>query len=395
MILGGITHNAFAENAKLTLLHDLSETDERGTAGSLIQGADGNFYGMEYGHNGTSAFRITPSGEFTYLHRFFGKRFEGLASDLIRARRGGFYGTAFDPGQPPSECERPGGCNYIFRLSETGALTTVYSFEHAEQPFVGLHPSGLTEDSDGNLYGVALNENSQDVAVIFKLTPAGTLVALASLRDCKSMGPSHLLMASDGNLYGTYSCLPTEPTGVIFKITPSGVLSTLHAFSGTDGSDPGGLIQGRDGDFYGITGAGAEQSPHCWATGCGTAFKFSPSGALTTLHYFTGGSDGGNPEGALLQGEDGKIYGSTSLGGKYTAAYPRGGNGVIFEIVASGSPTVIYSFKSGGDLHGPGSRLVQTDDGSLYGTTIGGGIFRLNLTPKTPAKSVITEPAKK
>jgi uncharacterized repeat protein (TIGR03803 family) len=103
---------------------------------------------------------------------------------------------------------------------------------------------------------------------------------------------------------------------VIFRLTPSGVQSTLHAFSGTDGSDPKGLIQGRDGNFYGITRVGAKQSPHCWATGCGTVFNLSPSGVLTTLHYFTGGSDVANPEGGLLQGNNGKIYGSASHRGK-------------------------------------------------------------------------------
>jgi hypothetical protein len=81
----------------------------------LIQGADGNLYGMEYGHDGNSAFRISPSGGFTELHSFFGEKSEGFPPDLIRARRGGFYGAAFDAGQ---ECEHPGGCNYIFALSE-------------------------------------------------------------------------------------------------------------------------------------------------------------------------------------------------------------------------------------------------------------------------------------
>ena len=47
-----------------------------------------------------------------------------------------------------------------------------------------------------------------------------------------------------------------------------------------------------------------------------------------TLHDFTGGSDGGYPAGSLVFDANGKIFGTTSVGGAY-------GFGVVFEITGA------------------------------------------------------------
>ena len=85
--------------------------------------------------------------------------------------------------------------------------------------------------------------------------------------------------------------------GTVFKITPSGTLTTLYSFcsqSGcTDGHSPyAGLVQATNGDFYGTTLYGGA-NPYC-----GTVFKITPSGTLTTLYSFcsqSGCTDGANP----------------------------------------------------------------------------------------------------
>ena len=113
--------------------------------------------------------------------------------------------------------------------------------------------------------------------------------------------------------------------GTIFKLTPDGVLTTLHSFNRTDGTNPSGtLVQGRDGFFYGTTQAGGA-SVNC-SGGCGTIFKVSPAGALTSLHSFSG-RDGETPYAGLLKGSDGFFYGTTVDGGTY-------GYGTIFRMVA-------------------------------------------------------------
>src|SRR5271165_6803724 len=69
--------------------------------------------------------------------------------------------------------------------------------------------------------------------------------------------------------------------------SPAQILTTLHNFAGppSDGADPyAGLVQASDGNFYGTTGYGGAGG-NC-GYGCGTLFKMTPSGALTTLYSF-------------------------------------------------------------------------------------------------------------
>ena len=87
------------------------------------------------------------------------------------------------------------------------------------------------------------------------------------------------------------------------------------------------------------------------------------------IHYFTGGGDGGNPEAGLSIVGAGNFYGTTAGGG--TAGY-----GTVFKLAQKGSGWVVtplYSFAGGNDGIGPVARAIVGPDGSLYGTTGGGG----------------------
>jgi uncharacterized repeat protein (TIGR03803 family) len=179
-----------------------------------------------------------------------------------------------------------------------------------------------------------------------------------------------LILAADGNFYGTTS-IKGAGHGTVFRTTQSGTLTTLHSFTGTDGSEANALIQATDGSFYGTAyGGGANNS--CTPGGCGTVFKISPSGMLTTLYNFCSRPnciDGFQPGGGLVQGADGNFYGTTYGGG-------TGSGGTIFKITASGALTTLYSFCSApncADGFGPGVGLIQATDGNFYGTTVGGG----------------------
>ena len=67
-------------------------------------------------------------------------------------------------------------------------------------------------------------------------------------------------------------------------------------------------MEGNDGNFYGAASVGGTNN-------VGVLFKVSPLGTLTILHNFTGGSDGNNPVGGLVQATDGNLYGTNDLGG--------------------------------------------------------------------------------
>jgi uncharacterized repeat protein (TIGR03803 family) len=145
----------------------------------------------------------------------------------------------------------------------------------------------------------------------------------------------------------------------------------LHVFSGADGSTPySPLLLAADGKLYGTTNGGGAD-PTCTAgyvRGCGTVFEMTPSGKLQVLHSFAhDGQDATNPIGPLAQAPDGTIYG-TSMGGG------SADQGTIFAIAPDGTESVVQTFDctSTGACH-PYGGLMIASDGNLYGTTVNGG----------------------
>jgi uncharacterized repeat protein (TIGR03803 family) len=176
-----------------------------------------------------------------------------------------------------------------------------------------------------------------------------------------------LVQGLDGNFYGT-SYADNGSFGTVFKITPTGALTTLYNFcqqgwpTCSDGEAPySALVETEDGDFYGTTYLGG-------ASQAGTVFSISPSGALTTLHTFTG-TDGGNPYAGLVLGTDGNLYGTTTSDG-------ANGGGTIFKMTPAGVLTTLYNFCAQAnctDGNDPIAGLIQGSDGNFYGTTEYGG----------------------
>src|SRR5208283_2700050 len=82
---------------------------------------------------------------------------------------------------------------------------------------------------------------------------------------------------------GASSCCGTGGCGTVFKITTGGTLTTLHSFDFADGAHPNAVMQATDGNFYGTAWTGGTSSA-CGSSGCGTVFKITAAGTLTTLH---------------------------------------------------------------------------------------------------------------
>ena len=104
----------------------------------------------------------------------------------------------------------------------------------------------------------------------------------------------------------------------MFRITPTGIETVLHFFSGSggisDSLDGAGPIAGCEiqtyGNFYGTTAAGGEFNR-------GAVFKITPSGLASILHSFGQNprSDGATPGASLVQSSDGSLYGTGNLKG--------------------------------------------------------------------------------
>lgn len=239
----------------------------------------------------------------------------------------------------------------------------------------GYPQSGLMVGSDGNFYGTTEYGGLTDDGVVYSVPPTGTESVIANFTGgTASSGPvGGLLQASDGNFYGTTYWGGTNNSGTVFKLSPGGVITTLWSFgTGSDGEFPkGGLVQASDGSFYGMTGSGG-------TTGYGTVFRITPAGVETVLWNFGTGTDGYAPQGALLTGSDGNLYGTTSLGG-------TNGRGTIFNITLGGIETIVWNFQGSTDGGLPAPNLILGSDGNFYGTAEVGGTNRggtlFKLTP--------------
>jgi uncharacterized repeat protein (TIGR03803 family) len=157
----------------------------------------------------------------------------------------------------------------------------------------------------------------------------------------------------------------------------------IHDFSGPDGQYPqGALLQGLSGSLYGETQQGG-------ANALGVLFKSGTTAqttTFTTTHSFGAAGDGATPSGGLRNviGDvaiAGYLYGVTTAGG-------ANGDGAIFRVDASGNESVVYSFTGAADGANPTGRLIAFVDGNYYGTTSAGAsgygtVFQFNPFKKT------------
>ncbi len=292
----------------------------------------------------------------------------------FRAPDGRLYGTTQFGGDSSN--------GNIFAVNPDGTgYVTLYSFTGGDD---GSNPySGLIQGSDGRLYGTTPFNGVNSSGTVFAVNSDGTsFVTLYSFTAGSDGGAptSNLIQGPNGRLYGTTTSGGTNNFGTVFAINPDGTnFATLVSFSGiNDGAYPsGGLILGTDGRLYGITPGSASTSNNSF----GTVFAVNPAGTgFTTLYTFTNGSDGAQPFGGLVQGTDGRLYGTT-------AGIESGpsGSGTVFAMNPDGTGfTTLYSFTGGSDGAAPQSSLIQETGGRLYGTDVfggtnnGGAVFSLN-----------------
>jgi uncharacterized repeat protein (TIGR03803 family) len=238
----------------------------------LVQGVDGNCYGtttvggywtyldpnnIGYG----TVFKVTPTGTLTTLYSFSGSDGFDPCANLVQGKDGNMYGAT----------RRGGAYGYgtIFKISTNGILNTLYSFTGSSD---GAWPlGGMVQGADNNLYGTtyyrgaytSLDSSGNGYGTIFKITTTGVLTTLASFDNTNGANPnSTLVIGTDGNFYGTtvsgltdYPPIPgiIQNFGTVFQMTPAGVITTVVSFDYMNGygADPNGLAKGNDGNIYG------------------------------------------------------------------------------------------------------------------------------------------------
>src|ERR1017187_644292 len=393
LVLAGRTFKASGQT--VTNLYSFIGTSSDGgnPQAPLIQGSDSNFYGTAPAgfvqfktNNYGTVFRIGPDGSFTNLHSFNGIDGAYPIAGLVQGSDGSFYGTTVNAGIT--------NFGTVFRISTSGSYTNLHSL--VGSPGDGRQPDArLVQGIDGSFYGTTIYGGASTncnfgCGTVFRFSVSGGYTNLYSFVGSPIDGANPtagLVRGSDGNFYGTTRNGGANAAGTVFRISPNGSCTNLHSFGNSPGDaalPAAGLVQGSDGNFYGTTLFGGVTSPQN-TSGYGVIFRINTSGVYTNLYSFVSPPGDGNfPTGGLVQGSDGRFYGTTQQGG-------ANGNGIIYRITPNGSYTNLYPFAGyPNDGSQPNAGLVQGGDGNFYGTTTFGGInnsgtvYRLSVPINPP-----------
>jgi uncharacterized repeat protein (TIGR03803 family) len=173
-------------------------------------------------------------------------------------------------------------------------------------------------------------------------------------------------------VYGTTLFSGTSFGGTVFQLPTAGGATIVHLFDGTDGLTPAAAL------LQGRDGAFYGTTSQGGALDAGTVFRMAGDGSVSVLHAFNGPADGAGSVAPLIQTRDGSLYGTTFGGGTANL-------GTVFRLTPAGSFTVVHTF-TGGDGANPSAALVEAADGNLYGVTQSGGaqgrgaVFRLTAS---------------
>jgi uncharacterized repeat protein (TIGR03803 family) len=229
--------------------------------------------------------------------------------------------------------------------------------------------TGLIQATDGAFYGTTMSGGSNNFGTVFRVTAGGVLTTLVHFDDIGngSQPRGTLFQASDGNIYGTTLYGGSNKDGTVFTLRTNNAFATLTSFSlSTGGVWPeSSLIEGADGRLYGTTTGGGT------GNNSGTVFRLETNGTISTFAYLLA-ANGQEPRGGLLLGNDGAFYGTAYGGG-------AAGKGTVFRVTTNGTVTTVCSFH-GADGSEPIGELASDAVGNLYGTTTIGGPYT-NQTP--------------
>jgi len=308
-----------------------------------------------------------------------------LFGELIKGSDGKLYGTTYQGGVNNY------GAAYSLTIGATPTLTILHSF-NAGAGAGGAYPyAGVTEGSDGKLYGTTYNGGANGVGVVYSLTKDG--LTFTDVHDFSASADgaypeSQLTKSSTGTLYGVTYYGGASNDGTLYKVSSTGVYSQLYAFDGNYGSQPYWQpIIAADGKLYGVTQAGGSNGIGYY--GAGVVYKYDLT-ANTISVFSTFDGINGYYANAITQGTDKNFYGTSQYGGKTSAeAGFSNGNGSAFKISSTGTLSLIYSFYTHTGFNSYG-RLVQGPDGQFYGTTYSGGYYNQGTIYKSDANGNMT-----
>lgn len=295
--LYGITENGGTFNAGVFYKIDLAgnrevlhhfnpDEDGQNPNGNLFKDMDGSYYGTtRFGgqNNSGTIFKVSTTGNFEVLHHFASSA-QFPYGGVIKHSNGSLYGTLSTGGMY--------GDGILYEVNEDGEFSTLHDFFSYFDG--GNIESTLTEDEDGNLYGIASSGGDYNGGSLFKYHIDSQYLEVVHHFNPYDEGgtPSgQLLLHSDGSLYGTAGENGALGGGALFKYHPDTGIEILHSFNpSTDGADSGGhLVEGETGKIYGFNTTGGEEY-------AGTCFAYSLASGFEVVYSFS--SQNSMPSGA-------------------------------------------------------------------------------------------------
>ncbi|MBI5774980.1 MAG: cadherin domain-containing protein [Verrucomicrobia bacterium] len=174
------------------------------------------------GANGLgTAFQITPAGVLTTLVEFNGNtapKGRYPQGSLVQGTDGNFYGLTSEGGANTNNQ------GTAFQMTPAGVLTTLVVFSDSTA-HKGAHPYGsLVQGTDGNFYGLTPGGGASGYGTAFQMTPAGVLTTLVEFNfstALKGAAPyGSLVQGTDGNFYGLTRYGGANGVGTAFKLVP-------------------------------------------------------------------------------------------------------------------------------------------------------------------------------
>lgn len=272
------------------------------------------------------------------------------------------------------------GCGIVFKLQPPASVCTTAVCPWTETILTsfngedGAGPVGtMVIDPSGNLNGVTSAGGLTGGGTVYQLDRSNGWMENVLFNPYGYPG-SGVVLSSAGDLFGsTFSGL--DNPGTIYQLIPSGSGwsgNIIYGFlNGSDGSFPkAGVIFDAEGNLYGATTAGG-------AGHGGTAFELIPENggwAFHLLYSFNSPNNGQvvmGPVGSLIMDAAGNLYGTTIGDG-------ANGHGAVFKLSPSNGTwlyTSLHDFTGGTDGAYPYSNLAFDSNGDLYGTASAGGAF--------------------
>ena len=286
-------------------------------------------YGTTYAGgalNQGTVFQVSTSGTgYKRIHSFTGSDGEHPDSTIRTDSAGNGYSVA-PLGGPGYTGTDDTGSGVLFEISHTGTYIPLHFFSAGLD---GAGPGRIFLDANGNIFGAAgaggsctgtgVPSNGCGVVYEYTIVSGQFQVIYTFTGGSDGFGPTLAGIDPSGNLVGYTETSGAHGFGSLFRINNNGggsySYSKLWDFTGgADGAYPNSpptLLPGAGDKMVGTTLDGPVSGT---SNGFGTLWQYA-GGKVTNLYTFTGGADGGFPQGTPVLDKANNIYGTTAYGG--------------------------------------------------------------------------------